>query len=53
LLLGYDPFNQVYKSHLSNLFEPLKRNDIYYKIFMHTWKVENDRNIGICVYYTN
>jgi hypothetical protein len=29
-----DPFNQVYKSHLSNLFEPLKRNDIYYKIFM-------------------
>ena len=35
----------VYKSHFLNLFIPLKKNNIEYKIFMHTWKVENNQNI--------
>ena len=35
----------VYKSHFSNLFNVLKNNSIDYKVFMHTWKVENDQNI--------
>jgi hypothetical protein len=35
----------VYNSHFNNLFNVLKNNSIDYKVFMHTWKVENDQNI--------
>ena len=35
----------VYKSHFLNLFNSFKNSGIYCKIFMHTWKVENDQNI--------
>jgi hypothetical protein len=35
----------VYKSHLNNLFEILRKNSFDFDIFMHTWKVENDKNI--------
>jgi hypothetical protein len=35
----------VYKSHFLNFFYLLKYNNIDYKVFMHTWKVENDVNI--------
>lgn len=35
----------VYNSHFQNLFNILKNNLIEYKVFMHTWKVENDQNI--------
>jgi hypothetical protein len=35
----------VYKSHFFNLFNSLKNSSIDCKIFMHTWKVENDQNI--------
>lgn len=32
----------VYKSHHDHLFDVLKRNNIDYKIFMHTWKVNQN-----------
>ncbi len=35
----------VYESHFNFLFDVLKNNSIDYKVFMHTWKVENDQNI--------
>ena len=35
----------IYKTHYFNFFEQLKVNNIYYKTFMHTWRVENDKNI--------
>jgi len=35
----------VYNSHFQNLFNVLKNNSIDYKIFIHTWKVEQDKNI--------
>ena len=35
----------IYKSHFVNLFHPLKNNNIEYKIFIHTWKVQNNQNI--------
>jgi len=35
----------VYKSHFDNLYNVLKNNSIDYEIFMHTWKVENNKNI--------
>jgi hypothetical protein len=35
----------VYKSHFLNFFHILKDSNIDYKVFMHTWKVENDINI--------
>ncbi len=35
----------IYNSHFINLFNLLKNNNIEYKIFMHTWKVENNKNI--------
>jgi hypothetical protein len=35
----------VYNSHFNNLFNVLKNNSFDYKVFMHTWKVENDQNI--------
>ena len=35
----------VYNSHFHNLFNVLKDNSIDYKVFMHTWRVENDQNI--------
>ena len=35
----------VYKTHIEHLFNVLKNHNIEYTIFMHTWKVENDKNI--------
>lgn len=35
----------VFKSHFFNLFNSLKNSNIDYKIFMHTWKVENNQNM--------
>jgi len=35
----------VYDSHIQNLYSVLKNNNIEYKIYMHTWEVENNTNI--------
>jgi hypothetical protein len=35
----------VYESHITNLFSVFKENNIDYKIYMHTWKPDNDCNI--------
>lgn len=35
----------IYKSHTEKLYTILKNNNINFKVFMHTWKVENDQNI--------
>jgi hypothetical protein len=32
----------VYNSHMKNLYNVLKNNNIEYKIFMHTWEIENN-----------
>lgn len=35
----------VYKSHIQNLYNALKKNNIDYKIYMHTWETEGNTNI--------
>jgi hypothetical protein len=35
----------IYKTHLENLHNQLKINNINYKIFMHTWKTKDNKNI--------
>ena len=34
---------KVYKSHEDKIFSILKENNITYKIFMHTWKTDNNK----------
>jgi hypothetical protein len=40
---------KVYESHLTKLFDVLKKNNINYEIFMHTWKT--DKNIVWNTFY--
>jgi hypothetical protein len=35
----------VYETHINRLFNKLNSSNIQYKIFMHTWKTCNDKNI--------
>jgi hypothetical protein len=35
----------VYNSHIQNLYNALKENNIDYKIYMHTWETEGNANI--------
>ena len=35
----------VYESHITNLYEVLKNNNIEYNTFMHTWETKNNANI--------
>lgn len=35
----------IYESHINNLYNILKNNNIEFNIFMHTWKTLNDINI--------
>lgn len=39
LLRSYD---KVYKSHINNIFNVLKKNNIDFKIFVHTWKTKDN-----------
>jgi len=34
---------KVYKSHIDNIFNVLKQNQLTYKTFMHTWKTKDNR----------
>ena len=34
---------KVYKSHINNVFNQLKNNKLTYKIFIHTWKTNNNK----------
>ena len=34
---------KIYKSHIDNVFNQLKNNKLTYKIFMHTWKTNNNK----------
>lgn len=35
----------VYESHITNLYEVFKNNNIEYNTFMHTWETKNNANI--------
>jgi len=35
----------IYESHIINLYEVLKKNNIEYNTFMHTWETQNNVNI--------
>jgi hypothetical protein len=35
----------IYKSHINNLYDVLKNNNIEFNIFMHTWETENNINM--------
>jgi hypothetical protein len=35
----------VYNSHIQNLYNVLKENNIDYKIYMHTWKIDVSTNV--------
>ena len=37
--------NLIYESHITNLFNSLKNNDIDFNVFMHTWETINNINI--------